>query len=566
MIIVQKIKNSIYMLSLILSILFVFQISNFYYLISESPDFSHLKNYLDYSFREIEETNRDLGLAYFNLVSISISFKTYLLTETNFNHIISSRVLLINTILYCVGLLGLFKFLTINNFKKNDILATFTIITFFPQTINMINTMKPEIFAFSLVAWVLYFIDLYIQNEKINYLFFAAFPIALLLTTKSSIFFFSSILLAYIFLKNYKKFLKIENIKPFCLFIFLFSLLMYENIKVNNFSIFQHISSSSDGSYENIASLNILYNINFKYLITQPFSNFHSNSLIGIILLDTFGDYFNFWAFNDESIFVVNKIKIPQFWVISHYSQILSIIFTILLYFSFFYFSKSNKKFKPILFAPILSIMLLIINAFGIPIKNFNPLTSDTFKTHYYSFLIVISFCIVLLLLFKQFNKIKLTIFIFIFLSSTYLYGFPKVNSSELDEYFIVKNSVTVFCEFNSYLIGEFNSNTCNNLTYQICNISKIINNSDSTQLSDNISIDYSSFLPIKLININSKSSINVRNVAECIKLTEINYYPNRPYQQKLRINIINISIIIIFYILIFIQNKININNKRKSL
>lgn len=560
----QKIISTFYLLSLILSIFFIFQISNFYYLISESPDFFHLKSYLDYNFREIEETNRDLGLAYFNLVAISISFKTFLITETNFNHIISSRVLLINTILYCVGLTGLFKFLIINKFKKNDILASFIIITYFPQTINMINTMKPEIFAFSIVTWVLYFIELYIQSEKINYLFFAAFPSALLLTTKSSIFFFSIILFAYIFLKNYKKFLKIDNFKPFCLFIFLFSLLLYENIKVNNFSIFQHISSSSDGSYENIASLNILYKINFKYLFTQPFSNFHANSIIGIILLDTFGDYFNFWAFNDESIFVINKIKIPQFWVITHYSQFFSIVFTILLYFSFFYFSRYNKKFKPILFSPIFSIILLIFNSFGIPIKNYNPLTSDTFKTHYYSFLIVISFCIVLLLLFKMFNRIKLKIFLLIFFSSMYLYGFPKLQSSELDEYLIVKNSVTFFCEFNSHLIDQYNTSSCNNLTYQICNISKIINNSDSTQISNNVSVDYSSFLPIELKNENSK--VNVRNVAECIKFTESNYYPNRPYQQKLRINIINLTTIIIFFILIFIHNNLKIYKKIDSL
>ena len=83
-------------------------------------------------------------------------------------------------------------------------------------------------------------------------------------------------------------------------------LLSFENYKVNGFSIFDHVSSSIDGSYENVANLSILYNINFTYLITQPFSNFHADSLIGIILLDTFGDYFNFWAFNDESLFYIN--------------------------------------------------------------------------------------------------------------------------------------------------------------------------------------------------------------------------------------------------------------------
>ena len=57
--------------------------------------------------------------------------------------------------------------------------------------------------------------------------------------------------------------------------------------------------------------------------------------------------------------------------------------------------------------SPLFAILLLIINSFGFPIRNYNPETSDTFKTHYYSFLLVISFVFIVLNLESLHDDIK---------------------------------------------------------------------------------------------------------------------------------------------------------------
>lgn len=536
---------------LILSIFTVFQVSNFYYLVTESPDFQHLSNYLRYGFGELDNTNRDLGLAYFNLVNIFISFQSNFLTFTNLNHLIHNGVLLLNTSLYCLGLLGLFKYLLINNFKKNDVLWSFSIVTYFPQTINMINTMKPEVFAFSLITWVLYFVDYYLKTENSFFLIFSLLPLSLILTSKSSILFLSMGLFLFLFLKNFYKFFKNKNFYLGILLFFLVALLLFENYKINNLTILQHVSSSNDGAYEYIASLNILYNINLRELITLPYSNFHSDSIIGIVLLDTFGDYFNFWAYNDESLFVVNKIKIKPFWFITHYSQFISIILTSLLYYFSFLFAKRYKQFSHILLAPFFALILLAINAFGIPIKNYNPITSDTFKTHYYSFLIVITFCLVIVILFQNVSKLKPLIFTIIIFLTSYLYGFPKTSGAEYTEYLESKNSVTILCSLNSFIIDNFESSKCSNFSYQVCSISKIINNSESTQISDNISVDYTYFFPITLEKNGTIKIVN--NKEACVKYVNNGYKPPQPLQGSLKLGLINLIFYLTFIFSLFL-------------
>lgn len=560
---IDKLNLFFPMFLLVTSVLTIFQVSNYFYLVTDSPDFFHLSNYLKYGFGEIEYTNRDLGLAYFNLTNIFIFLQSEFITLTNVNHIIHNGVLLLNTSLYCLGLVGLYKFLINNKFQKNDVLWSFIIITFFPQTINMINTMKPEVFAFSMVTWVVYFVDNFLKTEKIFYLYYTLLPMSLIFTTKSSILFLSMGLFIPLFLKNFKKFFNLNVLFLFFLLTLIIAVLILENYKVNNFTIFQHVSSSSDGAYQNTASLKILYNINLKYLITLPFSNFHSDSLIGIVLLDTFGDYFNFWAYNDESLFVVNKIKIKQFWFLTHYSQFISIIFTIILYYLSFKFTRRYKNFSYLLLAPFIAIILLTLNSFGIPTKNYNPVTSDTFKTHYYSFLIIITFCLILIFLFQLNSKLKPIIFILIFISSTYLYGFPKYSNSEFQEYLEAKNSVTVFCSLNSFFVNSFESSKCKNFVYQVCNITRIINNTDSTNISENISIDYSYFTPLTLEKNNKTRSVLNKN--DCITFVNNGYKPVQPFQKNLKLNFINLSIYIMYLISLFI-NKIFESRKKQKL
>lgn len=535
-----NLKNYFYLFFLSMCIFTTFQVNNFFYLSTESPDFYHLKNYINYYFGEIEFTGRDLGLVYFNLVSILISIKSDLITNLNQNHFIHNAILTTNYLLYIFGLIGFYKLLILKNFEKNNILLSFCILSFFPPTINMLLTMKPEIFAFSLITWTFYFLENFLVTKKKLYIYFLLLPFTLLISSKGSIFFFCGIIFLFIFIKNYKSFLKIELLYPLIIGLFFFTILNIENITYNNFSIFQHVSSSNSGDYNNVASLRFIYNVNFYYLVTQPFSNFHADSLIGIILLDTFGDYFNFWAFNDESVFVVNSLRLKPFWFITHYSQMASIVLTIAFYGLIIYNFKTDKVNKIYYLSPIFAIFLLILNSFGIPIQNYNPVTSDTFKTHYYSFLLAISFVFIVLNLIKKGLIYKLFVFIVIFSSTFYLYGFPKNFNPILNEYFEAKNSTAVFCKFNSKILSGFETENCENIVYQTCSISMIINNTDSLDNNRKFLPNYKYFFPISLTDKNG-IEVNARNKSECFEYLSLGFLPKQPLQILKKLSLVNL-------------------------
>ena len=524
----------------ILTTILTFVVNNIHYLSTESPDYSHLKIYLNYFFSETDVTNRDLGLLYFNIVSFSLNLLKGNINYLNEHHIISNAIQVTNYFLYLFGLIGLYKLLRFKEYNSENILFGFAVLNFFPQTINLLLTMKPEILAFSLFTWVMYLLEKFLDGKDVKYIYFTILPLAIILNTKGSIFFFSILILGFILLTNYKFFLKKELAIPLVAFLFLFLLLSFENYKVNGFSIFDHVSSSLDGSYKNVANLSILYNINFSYLITQPFSNFHADSLIGIILLDTFGDYFNFWAFNDESLFYINPIKIQQIWFITHFKQFFSIILTTAFYFLLFFNIKKDKKNNIYFLAPIFALVLLVINAFGIPIKNFNPASADTFKTHYYSYLLIFSFIFIFLNLVKKNEKFKYISLILIFSSSFYLYGFPKEMNSSYYEYLNLKNSVSVTCKLNSKIIRSLDDSYCENVKLQTCFFNRIVNNSDALQNKRLITEDYDYFVPVDLVDVNQNIK-TARNSKECTDYLDSGYKAKKPLQGKLIINKLNI-------------------------
>ena len=109
-------------------------------------------------------------------------------------------------------------------------------------------------------------------------------------------------------------------------------ILQFENYTITGNTLFER---PYDPEYDFKADPKILINANIYEAIRFPFFKlndvgitYHSDSVINPLLLDTFGDYFNFWAYNDESGFVVNKTSIKPFWFVTHYSQMFSIVLT----------------------------------------------------------------------------------------------------------------------------------------------------------------------------------------------------------------------------------------------
>ena len=53
----------------------------------------------------------------------------------------------------------------------------------------------------------------------------------------------------------------------------------------------------------------------------NPFRHSHANSLIGMVALDTFGDYFRWYAYNDESAYSYTKYNFDSVWIITHWRE-----------------------------------------------------------------------------------------------------------------------------------------------------------------------------------------------------------------------------------------------------
>ena len=92
------------------------------------------------------------------------------------------------------------------------------------------------------------------------------------------------------------------------------------------------------------------------------------------------------------------------------------------------------------------------------PYEDFDPLVADTFKTFYYSPFLIISFSFLLAKYFKN-NKKNISILLIFLISSLYIYGFPKKDSSEYLGNIYELNRNNVLCELNIYIINDLKQN-----------------------------------------------------------------------------------------------------------
>ena len=161
----------------------------------------------------------------------------------------------------------------------------------------------------------------------------------------------------------------------------LFSPLFIEDYEANGYFYLNH---PNEDVYNDQAPINFIYNINLKELISQPYQHNHADSLIGITLLDTFGDYYHLLWENDASLFKYNEIRFGNNFFIKNYlEKYIGIVLTSLFYFAIVVYSIKDKKIKDFLILPFFGIgTLLVVSYTG----NFQIQTGDILKTHYYSF------------------------------------------------------------------------------------------------------------------------------------------------------------------------------------
>lgn len=465
-------KSIFYFLVFLTSLIWVNEITYLFYNTTQSPDFSEYKVYFDFFLNPTKNTGREHGLGYYYIHYINYYLK--------YNSLELNEVLLHNSIhevnfyIYCFGLIGFYLLFRLLNFKFDSIFISFTFLNLFPISIVQRIVFKPEILAFALLPWIVYFIEKFKRERKTIHLLLSIPFLVTCLTLKGNILVLISVFIFIAYIKEFLKINKLKLLSVITLILVSISLVADENNKANNIRILEVQSGATlRENYNNKAPINVIYNLDLYRLITSPIKNNHSDSFIGITLLETTGDYFDLYWDNDDSIFnknrisflkfeISNEIKAPKIQVnpfsITIFTQketdlytyeFLGLLLSILFY---FYFIKNifiEKQFRLFKLSGFIGMGLILFHTItGLPVNNYDPAVGDTYKPHYYSFLLIFS-ALFFIYSFLENNK-KAKYFIFIYLISIiFIMGFPKDKSSEL------MNSLSPYIEYSSFCKTE---------------------------------------------------------------------------------------------------------------
>ena len=493
-------------------------ITDLFYFSPTSPDFPKYSIYFDYFSGKVDTTLLEQNLSYYFLQSLNLFFKNDYLYEYNYEIVLDSSIAMVNNILYIIGIVGVYNLLKYFKFSKQNIYFSLILLNFFPPIIGSRLIYKPEIFIFAILPWLLYSLEVY-KDIKTNFYLLSSFILGVFLFTVKPT---STAMIGLFILYKYRKILRTELKKIFLfliVFLILFSPLFIEDYEANGYFYLNH---PNEDVYNDQAPINFIYNINLKELISQPYQHNHADSLIGITLLDTFGDYYHLLWENDASLFKYNEIRFGNNFFIKNYlEKYIGIVLTSLFYFAIVVYSIKDKKIKDFLILPFFGIgTLLVVSYTG----NFQIQTGDILKTHYYSFLLAICFCF---LIAKIFESISLNLKIFfstlLIIMSLYIIGFPKTQSEEFTDYLVQNNVSKIYCNLNNYLIVGDHSN-CNQKLENVCdfnlnnkNVNYIRSKSKFVNLEKNY-IEYGDETPLLTKGNKKVSNINSELCREFIK------------------------------------------------
>ncbi len=491
--------NIFYFLILISIFYTSFLIFYLSYDIVQSPDFEKYIRYLLFYDGQSTSTGLEQGNLYFYLTYLLSFLVNKFISNLTTNEILNISIHLLNSLIIIFGFIGLFKYLSLKEFQKKNIYKSLILIIFLPQLTVIRLSFKPEILAFAFLGWLFYLLEKYKNNKSENYLFQFVLLSAILVTSKVSTALMVGLVLLIEIIFHHKYLFSRKYLKFYLLFILCFSSISLENYFLNDKFITE---VEHDVKYDNKADLSFFTTLSTSDLIANPNRYFFSDSFSGIILLDTFGDFFKlYWdseytELNKERLdfFVINDTNnynsIPKITYdksssllrisanvdnrhndINHENEsrvrlgmYLTIIFYSTIFLSIFF--KTNTK--VLILSPLVGIAIVALNASGIFINNFDPEVGDSLKTFYYGFFVIISFCILVCKFFDKFNVPKKTITIFFLVVQMFLLGFPFNYSQETFEDMHYKNSILPFCEFNNVYIWDiFNTERQSNCDHE---------------------------------------------------------------------------------------------------
>ena len=507
----------------IISLFLSYFIGEIFYNSIDGTDFYRYFRYIEYFNGSIEATSREQGLFYFWFISNFVEYSHNFYVPDKWEFIYSSAIQLGNFILYVIGLVGLYIWLKSKHISKENIFLSFAVLNFFPPIYGGRLIMKPEILVFCFLPWIFLCIDNYFENKSKLSLLLVSPLLSVLVTSKGTIAMIICIALLYLYYEKIN-YIKVKDfIFPFIVFFIFSGLLYYENLNINTVSIFNHQELEQ---YLFTAPISFIYNINLLELVENPFRNAHANSLIGITLIDLFGDYFERYWDHNRSLFFQNRLEI--FTLLPNPRRNISLSFSIIFIISTIFFSKDKnfKKFNRVYLFGILVLAATSLGAFGL---HFNPAKGDTLKTHYYFYLIAISFTTLLIQYFSKKSYLKNLVSAFLMIGILlFTYGFPKNYDDNYAIKLVDKLPTTVSCNVsNKYFENVLNKNiNCLNREIAVCgfyeNYSKPNEHPDGYLIFNNDDF----FTPLNLID-GSGYTVTVNGYAECLHYFNGGYFIN---------------------------------------
>lgn len=538
---IKNYKQLLTTIFFIISSYISFSYSNLFYNSTHSPDFYKYRNYFNYYSGLQNSTSLEQGNLYFYFVSKIIESRSDLLNIRNYYEGISNSIQLANLLIYLLGVIGLYKLLSFRGYSKIKILFSLSILNFFPPVIALRLILKPEILIFTLFIWSLYCIESYLENK--NYLFLLNFIglFSLIITTKVA----TGIIVALFYLLYFYKEILNENLKTillsFILLVFLFISLSYENYLINDVLFFDHEISEE---YKFTADKSFIYNISLNDIIFRPYPEFHSNSLLGIIVLETFNDHYNLYWNSDESVFAQGSIIFFN----RNLKIYLSILLSTFFYLTAFSLARKNKKLYTL--SPIIGIF--VMTNFSLFIL-FEPKTGDMLKNYYYSFLLILSFVFVVNYFLNK-NNVFYIILIVLTISTFFIYGFPKIYDDLIIDRINLQNETSFTCNLNSYLINTIENN-CYKHEDSFCE--DVFKNYTKPELENGLLVKNSYEKISSYEFVKEESTINITTYNNCVKHLKSGWKPLNLYNIENRMPFM--SVILFFYLIVtafFTKNK----------
>ena len=546
----KLIKKYKFLLVLLISIFISQNWINLFYISSRNPDFSKYYDYINYFMGLNVEIDYGQNSLYYFLVTSLLKNKIEIITFGNLDFVISFSVQNLNLLLFIFSLFGFYQLLKEMNFKNNTIFVSLTLFCFFPQALIARALMKPEIFVLALFPWVIIFFERFLKNNSMNELYKAIPFLILICNSKASA---AGMTIVYLFFSYFEilKKLKLKNfINIFVSFLILFSLVQFENFKITNNLIYDRVY---DKEYDYKADKSIFYKIGLDSVLKKPLwidkteiDNYNKNaqSMSNILILDTFGDYFDqffgmdFFKIERKSLFVSGDVErlnsnrqigyngpfsgylVDQLeYVRKNVAVLLSLVF----FTSMIIFGIKNNNNRKFIYFPLISgTIIMYFNAIGFPRNNFDPYKGDTFKAFYLFFLLSISFLYLSSHFFKKITKFKLLLGALFIISIFFIGGHPKENNQQISEGLIIRNEFSIFCEVNNIL---FFNNRLLDFVHTSGNISSL--KSDCKSMSVSKERFYRSFLKVDIQDQyyrkcleKGEISISYSNYQECRMFT----------------------------------------------